>query len=109
MPSVRATLVEGWYYLGAFALLVFLLIFLQREAVAPYYATGALLVLNQFSREHRLDVRGFFELLFGVGKLLVELVLRDAAPDLDRLEHECSFEVSPPSRRPARVPSTGRE
>jgi len=75
IPSIGRTLVEGWYYLGAFALLVFLLIFLQREAVAPYYATAALLVLNQFSRTHRLDPKGVVDLMFGVGKLLIELIV----------------------------------
>lgn len=75
VPSLLETMAKGWFYLGAFALLVFLLIFLQREALAPYYATGALLVLNQFSREHRLDWTGLLDLLFMTGKLLIELVV----------------------------------
>ena len=41
VPTILATLKEGWYYLGAFALLIFLLIVLQREAVAPYFATAS--------------------------------------------------------------------
>jgi TRAP transporter 4TM/12TM fusion protein len=75
VPSFGQTLADGWYYLGAFALLIFLLIFLQREAVAPYYATAALLVLNQFSSDHRLDVQGLVDLVYGVGKLLIELIV----------------------------------
>jgi TRAP-type uncharacterized transport system fused permease subunit len=61
--------------LGAFALLIFLLIFLQQESIAPYYATAALLVLNQFSPQHRLDLTGAVDLMYSVGKLLIELVV----------------------------------
>lgn len=75
IPSLGKTIADGWFYLGAFALLIFLLIFLQQESVAPYYATGALLVLNQFSPEHRLDWAGVVDLLYSVGKLLIELVV----------------------------------
>jgi TRAP transporter 4TM/12TM fusion protein len=75
VPSIRKTIANGWYYMGAFALLIFLLIFLQREAIAPYYATAALLILNQFSSEHRLDLKGVVALLSAVGRLLIELIV----------------------------------
>lgn len=75
IPSLMETLAKGWFYLGAFGLLIFLLIVMQREALAPYYATAALLVLNQFSTEHRLDREGMLKLLFMTGKLLIELVV----------------------------------
>ena len=75
IPSLAKTIAEGWFYLGAFALLIFLLIFLQQESIAPYYATAGLLVLNQFSPKHRLDLSGAVDLMYGVGKLLIELVV----------------------------------
>lgn len=75
IPGVWATLKEGWFYLGAFALLVFLLLVLQREALAPYYATGALLVINQFVPAHRMNSEQFFDLCYAVAKLLIELVV----------------------------------
>ena len=75
IPSLRKTIAEGWFYLGAFALLIFLLIFLQQESIAPYYATAALLVLNQFSPQRRLDLTGAVDLMYSVGKLLIELVV----------------------------------
>jgi TRAP-type uncharacterized transport system fused permease subunit len=52
-----------------------LLIFLQRESIAPYYATAALLLLNQFSTIHRFNLSGLVDLLYAVGKLLIELVV----------------------------------
>ena len=75
VPSLKTTLIEGWFYLGAFALLVFLLVFMQREALAPYYATAVLLLVNQFSAQHRLDWTGLVSLLSAAGKLLVELIV----------------------------------
>ncbi|MEM7080376.1 MAG: TRAP transporter fused permease subunit [Pseudomonadota bacterium] len=74
-PSLWRTLADGWFYVGAFALLIFLLLFLQREALAPYYATAALLVLNQLSPQYRLNLDGFVDLAVGAGKLLIELVV----------------------------------
>ncbi len=74
IPRLGPTLRDGWYYLGAFAVLVVLLLVLQREALAPWIATGVLLVLNQFSRAHRwgwMDAARFLE---SVGGLLVELL-----------------------------------
>ncbi len=73
LPQVGATLRAGWFYLGAFALLVFLLLVLQREAFAPYYATAALVILNQFSGEHRWHWQDGVDFLAATGKLLGEL------------------------------------
>ncbi|MCB1684025.1 MAG: TRAP transporter large permease subunit, partial [Pseudomonadales bacterium] len=65
---------EGWHYLGAFLLLVFLLLIMQREAVAPYYATVALLVLNQLTPAHRWNWTGLLAFLNATGRLLIEIV-----------------------------------
>ncbi len=75
LPSVRQTLAQGWFYLGAFALLIFLLLVLKREALAPYYASAALLILNQLSVQHRMDSAGLVTLLYATGRLLIELVV----------------------------------
>jgi len=74
LPRLRETLRKGWYYVGAFVALVVLLLVLQREAVAPYVATGLLLALNQFSREHRWDGKAAVAFLSAAGRLLAELV-----------------------------------
>ena len=74
LPGIAETLKGGWFYLGAFAALIFLLLVLQREAVAPYIATGLLLVLNQLSPKHRWRMADLTEFLAATGKLLVELV-----------------------------------
>ncbi len=74
IPGLRETLKDGWFYIGAFGLLIFLLVYLQREALAPYYATAALIVINQLS-PHKLNAKQLVDLIFATGKLLAELVV----------------------------------
>ena len=50
LPSASRTLKEGWYYVFAFLLLITLLVYMKREAHAPFYATVALLALSQFGK-----------------------------------------------------------
>ena len=73
LPSLRETFRDGWHYLFVFALLVWMLLVLQRESLAPFYATALLLVINQFSRRYRLDWARLCALLEGVGSALSEL------------------------------------
>ncbi|MEO5697238.1 MAG: TRAP transporter fused permease subunit, partial [Burkholderiaceae bacterium] len=73
LPSIARTLAEGWQYVFVFVLLVWLLLGLQQEAVAPFYATALLLVINQVWPRHRLGWRRFASLLEGVSKSLAEL------------------------------------
>ncbi len=73
LPSIARTLAEGWQYVFVFVLLVWLLLGLQQEAVAPFYATALLLVINQVWPRHRLGWRRFGALLEGVSKSLAEL------------------------------------
>jgi TRAP transporter 4TM/12TM fusion protein len=73
LPSIRRTFAEGWHYLFVFALLVWMLLVLQRESLAPFYATALLLVINQISPHYRLDWKRLRGLLEGVGGALSEL------------------------------------
>jgi TRAP transporter 4TM/12TM fusion protein len=73
LPSLRRTFAEGWHYLFVFALLVWMLLVLQRESLAPFYATALLLVINQVSPRYRLDRAKLGALLEGVGGALSEL------------------------------------
>jgi TRAP transporter 4TM/12TM fusion protein len=74
LPSLRQTLKEGWYFVAVFALLVFMMVYLRRETLAPFYATAVLIAVNQLFPHSRWGWRqlaGFFE---AMGKLLAELV-----------------------------------
>ena len=74
LPGLGETMKQGWFYIAAFLVLIFLLVYLQREAVAPFVATGLLLVLNQFSRDHRWGLIEAGRFLVATGKLLMELL-----------------------------------
>ena len=73
LPSVRRTFAEGWHYLIVFVLLVWMLLVLQQEAIAPFYATALLLVINQFSKRYRLNWRKLGTLVEGICGALGEL------------------------------------
>jgi TRAP transporter 4TM/12TM fusion protein len=75
IPRVAETLKAGWYYLGAFIVLIFLLLVMQREALAPWLATGCLIVLNQFSKQHRWLLADGLAFLRASGVLLIELLV----------------------------------
>jgi TRAP transporter 4TM/12TM fusion protein len=73
LPAIARTLAEGWQYLFVFVLLVWMLLVLQQEALAPFYATALLLVINQLWPRYRLGWKKLAELLEGVSKSLAEL------------------------------------
>lgn len=72
LPKLATVFKEGWYFIAVFVALIWMLVYLQREAIAPFYATGLLLIINQFTR-HRLSVDKFMQLVATMGKLLAEL------------------------------------
>jgi len=73
LPSVARTLAEGWQYIFVFVLLVWMLMVLQQEALAPFVATGLLLVINQAWRRHRLSLLRLGKLIENVSRSLAEL------------------------------------
>jgi TRAP transporter 4TM/12TM fusion protein len=73
MPKVGKTLMEGWHYITVFGLLIWMLMFLQREALAPYYATVLLIAINQLIKSNRWNFDDFINYIIGVGRLFIEL------------------------------------
>ncbi len=73
LPSVSAAIKEGWLYLFVFGLLIFMMVHLRQDTLAPFYATALLLVINQFLKRHRFTLTSGADLVFGVGKALAEL------------------------------------
>ncbi len=74
VPSLGAAMREGWMYLFVFALLIFMLVALRQDTLAPFYATGLLLIINQVVRKYRFTWRRAGDLIVGVGRALCELV-----------------------------------
>jgi TRAP transporter 4TM/12TM fusion protein len=73
VPKLIAAMREGWVYLFVFGLLIFMMVALRQETLAPFYATGLLLVINQFMKSHRFTLHSFGGMIVGVGRALAEL------------------------------------
>lgn len=82
LPRLTTILREGWYFVAVFAMLIFMLVTLRREALAPYYATAALLFLNQVFPHNRWNLAEFRDFLLGTVRLLAELTAILAAVGL---------------------------
>jgi len=73
LPPVLEVLREGWYFVFVFITLIILLLYMQREAQAPYYATAILLIINQIPKTHRWNLARLSDFVKGVGLLFAEL------------------------------------
>lgn len=73
LPRLLAVFKEGWHYIFSLALLVWMLLYLKQEAMAPFYATAVLLATNQIFGK-RLNLKGIVHFFFETGKVLAELV-----------------------------------
>lgn len=83
LPSVRSTLREGWYYLFAFGGLIFMLLVMKREMVAPYIATPILIIINQIcSRKYRWGIKELLGFIDELGALFANMVAILAAVGL---------------------------
>lgn len=72
LPKAGKVFKDGWYFLAVFFLLLWMLVYMQQEATAPFYATALLLIINQFT-SHRLSVDKLLLLIASTGKLMAEL------------------------------------
>jgi TRAP transporter 4TM/12TM fusion protein len=74
VPSLRETFREGWQYLFVFVVLIFVMVVFRQETLAPFYATGLLLVITQIFPSTRLTFDAFLSLVQAIGRSLAELV-----------------------------------
>ena len=72
LPKLGQVFKEGWYFIAVFVTLIWLLVYMQREAAAPFWATGVLLIVNQFT-SHRMTTEKFLLMVAATGKLMAEL------------------------------------
>ena len=74
LPPMGQVLREGWYFIFVFVMLIVMLLYMQREAQAPYYATAVLLIINQMSKRHRWGWSQVGKFVEGIGMLFAELL-----------------------------------
>ncbi|ALO47594.1 TRAP transporter permease [Pseudohongiella spirulinae] len=72
LPRLGQVFKEGWYFIAVFVILTVMLVYMQREATAPFIATAALLIINQFT-SHRMDLKKFMLMVAATGRLMAEL------------------------------------
>jgi len=73
LPDVWKTLRSGWPYYISFAVLMFILVYLWNEAMAPWISALVLIVLAMIKRETRWTKEDFIRFINDSGKTLCEL------------------------------------
>ncbi len=73
LPRFRQVMKEGWWFLAVFVMLIWMLLVLNREAWAPWFATAVLMAVNQLLPQHRWRWRDFGLFLEDVGRLFAEM------------------------------------
>jgi TRAP transporter 4TM/12TM fusion protein len=74
LPSFWTTMRHGWHFLIVLLFLIWGLVYMRWEEIAPFYATALLILLVMLKKETRLDtLRKWYSLIDGVGKLLIEM------------------------------------
>lgn len=74
LPSVKRTLIEGWPFLIVLAFLVYSLVVLRLERLAPFYASALLIVLTLFKKELRITPARIPAIIFEIGKMLSQTI-----------------------------------
>lgn len=70
LPRLSTTLKEGWHHVFAFLLLTVMLLVMQKEQYAPFYATVVLLVVNQIvSKTDRWGIREVYGFIDSLARL----------------------------------------
>ena len=82
LPPFWPTLKEGWFYIIVILLLTYLLLAMQIEQRAPFYASAAILLLSLVKKETRLTWNSIVDMIIGVGKVVTMLVAVLAAAGL---------------------------
>jgi TRAP transporter 4TM/12TM fusion protein len=74
LPSLKDTLVAGWFYIAAMLFLVWALLYLHWDAFAPFWASLILLIICNVRKKTRLNWETAIGFIESVGRVLAELV-----------------------------------
>jgi len=74
IPNLKATMKEGWHHIFSFVLLTFMLLVMDQEQYAPFYATVVLLIANQIvSKNDRWGKKELIAFVDGLSRLFATL------------------------------------
>ncbi|WP_300303501.1 TRAP transporter fused permease subunit [Ferrovibrio sp.] len=80
LPDLKTTLKEGWHHVFAFIFLTVMLLVMQQEQYAPFYATVVLLVVNQIvSKTDRWGKKELIAFIDSLARLFATLAATLAA------------------------------
>ncbi len=74
LPSLKATIGAGWFYMAGLIFLIWALLYLHWETLAPFWASLFLLIACNLRKETRLNWKKLVAFVESVGKVLTELV-----------------------------------
>ena len=72
-PVFSEVMKRGWFYLLALGVLVFMVVFLYREAQAAWVSTLILIFVTSFRKETRFNWKKFLDFIEGTGKFMAEI------------------------------------
>jgi TRAP transporter 4TM/12TM fusion protein len=72
LPKLGKVFRDGWYFIAVFVVLIVMLVYMQREATAPFIATALLLIINQVTG-HKMNMDKFLLMVAATGRLMAEL------------------------------------
>ena len=74
LPSFKTTIGAGWFYMASLIFLIWALLYLHWETLAPFWASLILLIACNLRKETRLNWKRLVAFVESVGKVLTELV-----------------------------------
>jgi TRAP transporter 4TM/12TM fusion protein len=74
IPRLGPVLRQGWHFLFSLVLLTYLLLVMKREALAPYIATGVLLLTTLLFGQKRFGLAGLRDLTIDTTRNIINIV-----------------------------------
>jgi TRAP transporter 4TM/12TM fusion protein len=74
LPSFKTAIGAGWFYMAGLIFLIWALLYLHWETLAPFWASLILLITCNLHKETRLNWKKLVSFVESVGKVLTELV-----------------------------------
>jgi TRAP transporter 4TM/12TM fusion protein len=72
-PSFLSVIKDGWLYLVAIFVLIYMVVSMSRESQSAWVATGVLILVSFFKRETRFNWKRFVDFLEGTGRFMAEV------------------------------------
>jgi len=74
IPSLLKTLKRGWIFLASLGFLVFGLLYMRWEMLAPIYGSGLMILLSLCTKATRMNLRAFIRIITETGALTTTMM-----------------------------------